>query len=146
MFSERTGELSFDDDNDEATVSKKTELRQAIIRVAFDQASTVIKALLLFNGGAILGILSFIAQSKDNASMKLSVNKVADAMALFGGGAIAALACAFLTFMAASMHAHAQLNQGYDKSLGVRTVGIWLALFSIFLFSFGIWSAVAGIR
>lgn len=145
MFSERKNEFSLENE-DEDPVSKKTELRQAIIRVAFDQASTVIKALLLFNGGAILGILSFIAQSKDSASLKLSINRVADAMALFGGGAIAALACAFLTFMAASMHAHAPLNYGYDESLGVRMCGIWLALFSIFLFSFGIWSAVAGMR
>jgi len=146
MFGELKKAVGDEDEDQSVDAAKAAELRQATIKFAFEQASTVIKAMLLFNGGALLAILSFIAQySKSDKFFPVSLPRIVDAMAIFGAGAIAALACLFFNFMAASMHAHSQGNSGYDQSMYVRLAGVGLALMSFFLFTFGVWAAVSAL-
>ena len=120
------------------------ELRAQISSVAFEQASTAIKSILLFNGGGVVSILAFIGSS-GFSSLNIDLERIKLAFMAFSIGAFLSLLTAFASFFASAMHAHYLLNEGYDRSYAIRITGCIMAVVAIVCFLIGAMSAIAGI-
>lgn len=123
---------------------KLEEFRAKTSSVAFEQASIVIKSILLFNGGGVLSILAFMGSSGFK-SLNVDLLQIKIAFSMFSIGAVLSLMTAFISFLAAAMHAHHMLNEGYDKSFSLRIVGCFLAVKSIAFFCLGSGFAISAI-
>lgn len=125
------------------------EVRRDALQNAYTQASNVIKAVLLFNGGGTVAILSFLsATSKSNeAILSVCVHDIRFSFLFYVSGSVAALTCAFLSLLSAAMHAHHtyQWHEGYDKSFVVRLVAVASCILSLLCFSMGSYWAVMSI-
>ena len=108
-------------ENNNSVDAKAEEFRHQSLKYALDSATALIKAVLLFNGGAAVAILTFfggVIQAKDE-SFQICFSKLQISLSVFVAGSTLALVCLLISFLASAANTlpNHKYNEGYDIEL-----------------------------
>lgn len=107
-------------------------------------AKQVIGSLLIFNGGAIVALLTLYGNLLAKASdASVTIPSLTTSITPFAIGVIAGLICAILAYFSQSLYKSGTPSKRYKITYWS---GVFVALVSLFAFAYGAWHALSTIK